>query len=269
MEKEELKQLVDIEYKIIEDKKKIFSITIIISSILLFILIGVAISLFLTRVSIIYIVLYMVFAVPITLILIGLIIFKSIRNYKKAQQDLFNKIPTKKLRVLMFMPDRKIKIFSVITLKDYFVFENGEYFINEKCIWKDFLGMNLIFYFYGIPNPIMFNFRANIQKYLDYFQKKVLGLNPEKVVVDGYEIEVAYNSENIKLLRQDNFINQLHGAINMSLKDILIYVFLFIIFIVQLIVLFKPNPAPVVQTETVKQVLIIISLMRLRNERKN
>lgn len=273
IDKDKLKSIIDKDFEIVENYRRKISRAYVICGLILVVLIGILIALFVARVFIIWIILYIIFASIVFFFCIAILIIRLIMDKDRIQNAITHKLNKHCLKITIFKPNRKKVSFYVNIIKDYFIYDGGEYFINEKCIWMDDENIPNSHYFYGIPNPLMLNFRSNIEKYMKYFTDKTKGLNPEKVYSDGYEIELGYNSENVKLLRQDNFINQLHGASNIGIKDILFYVFLFIIIVLQIIVLLK-NPVAVTtvadttKTETAKSILYIIALMRFNNDRK-
>ena len=80
----------------------------------------------------IFIILYFIFAVPIALIVLGVLIFKAITNFKNAREEFLKKFGGNFLRITIFMPNRQITSFYVTTITDYFKYDDGEYFINEK-----------------------------------------------------------------------------------------------------------------------------------------
>lgn len=84
------------------------------------------------------------------LLLLGLLVFGFIFTIRK------------KTLITIIMPDK-----TVIT-KNFFrplnkteVVHDGEYFVDEKCLIRSFWGYKL-YYFYGNPNPIIYDFDRNI-----------------------------------------------------------------------------------------------------------
>lgn len=121
-----------------------------------------------------------------------------------------------KIKVYMFLKTKKFKFFEVTPeAKDdnqsfYFSAEGREkglYIIDTNAVqfYTDDK-KPIFFYVEGIPNPIIFNFKKDIDTYI-----KAKRDNPEALVYgdDGHLIDLAYSSIALEMYKQDNFLKKL------------------------------------------------------------
>jgi hypothetical protein len=108
----------------------------------------------------------------------------------------------KRLQLKFVMPDKSIAVKNVngkVTREQTFM--SGIYFVDDACMLKKFWG-NEIWYYYGNPNPINFNFDKNMNN--------IIGTKAQdlKTFHDSDLITKLFSTENIeKLLMILMFVN--------------------------------------------------------------
>jgi len=201
--------------------------------------------------NLLIIVLYSIFAglfylVAIIIILLRLFLLGDWERLRNKILIKFNDY----IKVHFFRSDKRIITKNVIMNKDGKTFNyNGLYVIDESCIRIDSNGIPNIWYIYGISNPLKFDF----MKYLDIYFKNIKMGKPEKNVALG--LDVRYSSENLRLMKNDKLLSDMHRDRSQDYNKMVLYMFLLcivfgIIIFLMFIFLNKPPEVNIVQNVT-------------------
>lgn len=214
--------------------KKIFSIIYIIAPITFIGIVGLSLFLLFSK-AIAGMVLTIVLGLPI-IILLGIVtIVKFILDFNKIKKRLLLSLD-KTFGINIFIarfyyPNSRTEDKIILTKKGSFEFVKGTYIIDPQAIYKGDLNLPISHYYYGIPNPIIFDFTKAIE-----LSSPELTENGQNMpILNGKEIDIIYNSEALKKYKDDVFLELLHKEVtkgdNFNLTTVLLIVILVIVII--------------------------------------
>lgn len=229
----------EIKYKV-KNKRTIWYILGIIIPIISIIIFIVMFILFLRhKISFIILLFYGVLGLP--LFLIGSFIFwiRVFLDRKRIKGAIIKKVSKNYLKVNFWLPNNRKQSEIKVLNSDGKSLDVGDsiYIVDKERIYYDEENIPNIDYLSGIPNPIKYNFTTYIEQYNELVKDgKALNLKD----YDGEEIDISYSSVNLKKFKQDKIFQELHTKSNeLSLGNILLYLGLFILFILQIFILTK------------------------------
>lgn len=224
-------------------KKKISKLYIIVPSIIFLILLGL-VPMFYYHAHPFLIILYIFVAIPIFCLLGIIIIWRAYKDKHRIKATIIKLLTNHYIIANIFYPNQRLKRRTFRTAKDFFGFDEGDYYIDNKAVWLDEENQVNLFYFYNIPNPLLFNFISNLAKFFQLKKEK-----PMETMIDKENnvLEVSYSSESIRLFRKDKLLKELHKGDTLTIGEIIVIVGILIIIVLQIVNLSKGQP-PTVKT---------------------
>ena len=181
--------------------------------------------------------LYLFTLTPLVLIVMFIILWRLNKDKERIKQNVIKLLTNHFIIATFFMPNHRFKRRMFRTNKDYFDFENGHYYLDTNAIWLDDENYINMFYFYNVPNPLLFNFKYWLSKFFENKEKKILTKDSE-----NNELELSYSSESIKLFRKDKLLQELHKGNGLSIFEIMLIIAVIIIIILEIVNLTKGTP---------------------------
>lgn len=211
------------------------SIVIIVTTILMFIF----------KVSLVIIFVWFIIAIPLSLGVGVVFIIKLVKDKDKIINKIIPVISRQALRIMIFANNKKLHDHFIIYTKSDFNFNNGTYLIDEKCIY-DYNGYPTIFYKENIPNPLLFDFMAEI----NFFNSRpeLERKNPNGIIgITGHKLILTYSSDTlIELLKKKFFLEFLKGKHDDLFKIIAFGLIILALVIVISVIFKKPDTIQVV-----------------------
>jgi hypothetical protein len=187
------------------------------------------------------IILYIFLVIPVISLVFFIFLWRAYKDKHRIKATLIKAITNHFIIATFFYENHRIKRRMFRTARDFFGFENGDYYMDTRSVWLDDENYINLFYFAGIPNPLLFNFKTWISK---FFINK--NSNPPTITKDenGNEIEVSYSSESIKLFRKDKLLQELHKGNGLTIFEILLLVGVLIIIVLEIVNLTSGSGVP-------------------------
>lgn len=204
-----------------------------------------SICLFVFKVKILYVILYFIIITPVFFFCIIANLIRLYMAWDRVSDWFVLNLNFGRaiIRANFFMDNKRIDRKYFIYSGREISYRNGIYFVDEKCIHMDNDSIPNIYFKFGLPNPLIFNFHREI----DIYAKTPDKLNLRGLA--GQPLDISYSSENIKLFKDDKIFSELHKTDKMDGGTILIIIVLLIIVVLIAILLFRGQPAPVVNVQ--------------------
>jgi hypothetical protein len=145
----------------------------------------------------------------------------------------------KRTTLSVIMPDKKVISKSYWgTLEKKMPVGDGEYIIDDTCIIKTWWGFKL-FYFYGNPNPINFDFYKN------------------------QPTQIATKSQDLKVFHESDLINKLFAVKNLDNIIMLLVIGSILLNLATLIIVLTKGQPPVNLSNSANNTQIIVNAVKI------
>lgn len=209
MENEEkiTKQQEEVAIELLEKQvnKKIFK-WYIIFGIVFFLVVAVSVIFFLLRIRILYLILWIILAIPIFLGSIIVILIRLYIDRNKIKSFVWKRLSKNVVIIEIFTKNKKKKRFALRITGTEFIWKGGLYLIDEKAVWFDKNNYPTLHYFEGIPNPLLFNFEYYLMKYNNAKDKTSVKDEQSNI------IDVSYSSTTLQQFKKDKLFSELHKS---------------------------------------------------------